>query len=104
MAKVEYAFPVDKIHGRISKSHKVGFFHRNATKRNFTTTYGSRTTTPSQKELDHRIKFGAVATATRERLNDASKITADQLAFREQTKYKTLYQYVFNLEWEAYQA
>ena len=37
MAKVEYAFPVDKVHGRISKQHKVGFAHRKATNRNFTT-------------------------------------------------------------------
>ena len=32
MAKVEYVFPVDKVHGRISKQHKVGFSHRKATK------------------------------------------------------------------------
>ena len=48
MAKVEYAFPVDTIHGRISKSHKVGFAHRKQSKINYTTSYGKRTTPYSQ--------------------------------------------------------
>ena len=28
MAKVEYSFPVEKVHGKVSKKHKVGFAHR----------------------------------------------------------------------------
>mgnify|MGYP003315813933 CR=1 FL=1 len=104
MAKVEYAFPVDKIHGRVSKKHKVGFAHRKQSAKNYTVIYGVRSTQPSEKEVAHRQKFAAVSAATQTRLKDANKITADQMAFREQTKYKTLYQYVWHQEWETYQA
>ena len=104
MAKVEYAFPVDKIHGKVSKSHKIGFAHRSSSKKNYTTTYGKRSTPFSTDEVAHQTKFGAVAAAARLRMQDPSKITQDQEGFREQSKYKTMYQYVFNLEWEAYTA
>lgn len=104
MAKIDYAFPVDKIHGKISKSHKVGFAHRKASKLNYTTSYGERTTPVTDKETAHRTKFGEVVRATMARMADPNKIHADQTAFRAQTKYTTFYSYVFNLEWEAYSA
>ena len=104
MAKVEYAFPVDTIHGRISKSHKVGFAHRKQSKINYTTSYGKRTTPYSQDELDHQEKFKAVCASTRARIKDPTKVMQDQAAFKEQTKYKTFYRFVWNLEWEAYEA
>ena len=102
MAKVEYAFPVEKIHGKVAKHHKVGFAHRIASKLNYTQGYGQRTTAVTQKELDHRKKFSAVAVATTNRLADAEQMPIDQMAFKAQTKYKTLRQYVFNQEWQAY--
>ena len=40
MAKIDYAFPVEKVHGKISKKHKVGFAHRIASGLNYTTVYG----------------------------------------------------------------
>ena len=104
MARIEYAFPVDKIHGKVAKSHKIGFAHRTSSKLNYTVEYGKRSTPFSTDEIAHQTKFGAVAASTRLRMQDPSKITADQEGFREQSKYKTIYQYVFNLEWEAYQA
>lgn len=55
-------------------------------------------------EVAHQTKFAAVAAAARARMQDPSKITADQEEFREQSMYKTLYQYVFNQEWESYAA
>ena len=102
MAKVEYAFPVEKIHGKVAKSHKIGFAHRVASKLNYTQSYGPRTTAVTQKELDHRKKFSAVAVATINRLADAEQMPIDQMAFKNQTKYKTLRQYVWNQEWNAY--
>ena len=102
MAKVEYAFPVEKIHGKVAKHHKVGFAHRVASKLNYTQAYGKRSTPVTKKETDHRTKFGAVSTATAARLADPTKMQADQLAYKAQTKYKTLRQYVFNQEWLAY--
>ena len=96
MAKVEYAFPVDKIHGKIAKDHKVGFAHRNASKLNYTTSYGKRTTPVTEAETQWRSMFAQISSATHERMADTEQMKVDQLAFREQTKYKTLYQYVWN--------
>ena len=102
MAKVEYSFPVEKIHGKVAKSHKIGFAHRTASKKNYTTAYGTRSTPFSQDEMAHQEKFAAVSTATRARMKDPGKVMQDQAAFKEQSKYKTFYQYVFRQEWEAY--
>ena len=104
MAKIEFAFPVDKVHGRISKQHQVGFAHRKASKLNYSTSYGTRITPYSQDEMAHQEKFKAVCASTRARMKDPGKVMQDQAAFKEQTKYKTFYRYVFNLEWEAYEA
>ena len=97
MAKIDFAFPVDKVHGKLAKSHKIGFAHRVASKLNYTQGYGQRTTAVTQKELDHRKKFSAVSIATTNRLADAEQMPIDQMAFKAQTKYKTLYQYVWHL-------
>ena len=96
MAKVEYSFPVDKIHCKIAKDHKVGFAHRTASKLNYTTTYGKRTTPVTQAETQWRSMFAQISSATHERMADTEQMKVDQLAFREQTKYKTLYQFVWN--------
>ena len=104
MAKVEYSFPVDKVHGRISKQHQVGFAHRKASKLNYTTSYGKRASEYSQEELARQEKFRAVCASTRARMKDPGKVMQDQAAFKEQSKYKTFYRYVFNQEWESYEA
>jgi hypothetical protein len=102
MAKVEYSFPVDKIHGKISKKHKVGFAHRKASAKNYTTSYGERTTPVKSSEIEQRNKFAAVCAAARERLDDPNYINVDQLGFSKQTKYKTIWGYVFRICWDSY--
>ena len=102
MAKVEYAFPVEKLHGKIAKSHKIGFAHRAASKLNYTQSYGVRTTKYSQAEIDHQTKFGAVAKAVNARLADPNQAPLDQMAFKAQSKYKTLRQYVWHICSEEY--
>ena len=102
MAKVEYAFPVEKLHGKIAKSHKIGFAHRAASKLNYTQSYGVRTTKYSQAEIDHQTKFAAVAAMVNARLADPNQMPLDQLAFRAQSKYKTLRQYVWHICSEEY--
>ena len=102
MAKVEYAFPVEKIHGKVAKHHKIGFAHRVASKLNYTQAYGKRSTKYSQAEKDHQAKFAAVAAATNARLADPNQMPIDQMAFKAQSKYTTLRQYVWNQEWNAY--
>ena len=95
MAKVEYSFPVDKIHGRISKSHQVGFAHRTASKLNYTTTYGKRSTPVSDDEKQYRTYWGQLASAVAARLKDPTKQPQDQLDFKNQTEHSTLRKFVW---------
>ena len=103
MAKVEYVAPVDAVHGKLSKGDKYGFARRkkannNGERPNFTFVHTKRTTPVSQEELNRRNAFKKACNATRERLNDPDQSLADQIAFAQQTKYKTIYAYVFNQE------
>ena len=63
---------------------------------NYTHIMGKRTTAVSQSEGAYRTRFGAICTATRKRLQDASKIAADIAAFKSQTQYRILRQYVWH--------
>ena len=96
MGKVTYEYPVKDICGKIGKKATVGFAHRGDTK--YTVRYGQRSTPASGAELAHRNKFSAAVKATRQRMLDSQQNAADKVAFAQQTKYKTLYQYVFNSE------
>ena len=101
MAKVEYVAPVDAVHGKLSKGDKYGFARRkkpnnNGERPNFTFVHTKRTTPVSQEEIARRNAFKQAAIATRERLNDPDQSLTDQIAFAQQTKYKTMYAYVFN--------
>ena len=100
MAKIEYAFPVETVHGKISKKHKIGFAHRTASGVNYSTMYGKRRTKPSTAEIANREKFKAVAQAAQARLINPEYIQRDQMGFSKQTKYTSLWGYVFN---EVYQ-
>ena len=106
MAKVEYVAPVDAVHGKLSKGDKYGFARRkkpnnNGERPNFTFVHTKRTTPVSQEELNRRNAFKQAAIATRERLNDPDQSLTDQIAFAQQTKYKTIYVYVFNQCYKA---
>ena len=96
MGKVTYEYPVKDICGKIGKNATVGFAHRGDTK--YTVRYGKRSTPVGSAEQAHRNKFSAAVKATRQRLLDSQQNAADKVAFAQQTKYKTLYQYVFNSE------
>ena len=98
MGKVTYEYPVKDICGKIGKNATVGFAHRGDTK--YTVRYGKRSTPVGSAELAHRNKFSAAVKATRQRMLDSQQNAADKVAFAQQTKYKTLYQYVFNSEME----
>ena len=102
MAHVEYAFPVEVIHGKVAKRHTIGFAHRKASKLNYTQSYSKRSTKYSQAEKDHQAKFAAVAAMVNARLADPNQMPLDQLAFRGQSKYKTLRQYVWHICSEEY--
>ena len=106
MAKVEYVAPVDAVHGKLSKGDKYGFARRkkpnnNGERPNFTFVHTKRTSAPSQNEIARRIAFKKAAIATRSRLMDPDQSLTDQIAFTQQTKYKTIYAYVFNQCYKA---
>ena len=104
MAQIEYTFPVEKIHGKISKKHRIGFAHRTASNLNYSVMYGHRTTKPSALEAQHRIKFAAVHSAVLARKEDPTKVAADQANYAKvKDQYNSLYHYIFRQEWEAYQ-
>ena len=104
---INYLAPVDNASGKIfGKKEKFVAVTRNwGNRRRGCSATGQRdlkNPPVTKKETDHRIKFGAVCAATSARLADPSMMQADQLAYKAQTKYKTLRQYVFNQEWLAY--
>ena len=96
MGKVTYEYPIKDICGKIGKNATMGFAHRGNTK--YTVRYGKRSTPVGSAEQAHRNKFSAAVKATRQRMLDSQQNAADKIAFAQQTKYKTLYQYVFNSE------
>ena len=95
MAQVEYVFPVDAVHGRISKKHQIGFAHRKESGKNYTTTYGQRSTPVSDEEKQYRTYWGQLAAAVAARLKDPVKQPQDQAAFKAQTEHSTLRKYVW---------
>ena len=101
MAKVDYAYPVEALHGKVKKTHTVGFALRKETGCKFTQTYTSRIAAPSEAQNEAQQKFTAAVKATRVRLADASKQAQDIVAFKKQSKYKTLYGYVFSQVYAA---
>ena len=75
MAKIEFAFPVDKVHGRLSRQHKIGFAHRTASKLNYSTSYGKRSTPVSDDEKQYRTYWGQVASAVAQRMTSIKLFT-----------------------------
>lgn len=52
---------------------------------------------PTSVELNNRERFKLAVIATRERLMDPNYIDVDQQGFLKQTKYPTIYGYVFRI-------
>lgn len=55
-----------------------------------------RSTPYSASEIAYQTRFGKIAKGTTARLADPSKKAADQAAFKTQTEFKTLRQYVWH--------
>ena len=104
---ISYLAPVDNASGKIfGKKEKFTAVTRNWGKRPrgcaATGQRDLKNKPYTEQELNHRAKFKAVVAATHSRMADSSKAAADMAAFKAQTKYKTLYHYVFRQEWSAY--
>ena len=110
MAKIKTIRPVESISGKLKKSDEVGFAVRKSSRKNFTVTREDWSMPLSKIASDkqagvraHRLKFRTCAIAASERMTDPNKRAMDQAAFAAQSKYKSLFTYLFHLEWESYE-
>ena len=107
MAKVFFLDPIDHISGKISKQHRTMFCYRRASKLNYTSVRGDRTTPVSADESKQRIKFRVVRLAALDRSMDLSKVSADQEVFLaerkvEGFKYTTYKGWLFGKAWKCF--
>ena len=106
MAKVTYIDPIKSVSGKITKSHSTVLNVRKA-----------RTSNPdmianpcytSYRDPNKKVRLSAgqrawnqtfkdICAATRERMMDPNTLPSDQVGFIKQTKYKTFYQYMWNI-------
>ncbi len=104
MAKITYIAPVKTVSGKLSKADKVIYMVRRAATSNqemienpcYSSTCGKRSTPFSDSEKAAQTRFGKICVATNERLNDAQKQAADIAAFKSQSVYTTIRQYVWH--------
>ena len=106
--KIEYIAPIENASGKIfgQKSRFVAVTRNWGNRQKGCSVMGVRDLKNhpyTEKELMHRAKFAAVCSATRSRMADPSQAAADMAAFKAQSKYKTLYRYVFRQEWNDYE-
>ena len=99
---INYLAPVDNASGKIfGKKEKFVAVTRNwGNRRRGCSTTGKRNLKDhpiTQAEIDHHTKFAAVAASVSARLADPNQAPLDQMAFKEQSKYKTLRQYVWHI-------
>lgn len=101
MAKITYIEPILSVSGKLFKNSTIVFMHRkaattNTDNRNFTHSVGKRATLPSESELQQRTKFGQICKAVSTRLRDPKQMATDQAAYKAQSTYKTLRQFVWH--------
>ena len=101
MARITYIEPVASVSGKLFGKSNIIFMRRKAATSNtdvpnFTHSVGKRSTQPSENELAHRTKFGQIAKAVSTRLTIPTQMAKDQAAYKGQTAYKTLRQYVWH--------
>ena len=97
MAIVTYEDPIHHLSGKISKKYRTCYNYRKQSDRKYTSVHGERTTPVSEKERAWRDTFAQICQATMVRLANPTTMTQDQEDFRNQTQYKTLYQYVWHM-------
>ena len=97
LAPVVYDDPIHHLSGKISKKYRTCYNYRKRSDRKYTSVHGDRTTPVSASERAWRDLFTQICAATRDRMMDPNYLPSDQVGFIRQTKYKTFYQYVWNL-------
>ena len=101
MARITYIEPVQSVSGKLFQKSNIIFMRRKAATSNdavpnFTHSVGKRSTQPSESELQHRSKFGQICKAVAKRLVNPTEMAKDQAAYKAQSAYKTLRQYVWH--------
>ena len=123
MAKVEWSAGIDSVSGALAKpgnspqhscqkmllgTHRTAATTNPNCNRLFIRKQTKRSTLPSSNELDARERFTAVAQAVTARRKDLTKITTDQIAFREQRDQpggcKTMKKYLWKIVGDEYDA
>ena len=99
MAKVVWSARIDSVSGALSKpskggqhscekmllgTHRVAETMSNDCNRIYIRRKVKRSTTPSSREMENRIRFTAVRQAVYTRAHDLTKISQDQIAFNAQ--------------------
>ena len=110
MARVSYIRPIESLHGKLGKKDIVGYAMRTRSEFKFTVTRNDwkqpiEKIDPSKRGavLAHRAKFKAVGQLARLRMADPTKRQLDEAAFKAQTKYTTLFGFIFHDEWLSYE-
>ncbi len=101
MARITYIEPVESVSGKLFNKSNIIFMRRKAATSNqdvpnFTHSVGKRSTQPSENELQHRTKFGQICKNVAKRLQDPTQMAKDQAAYKAQSTYKTLRQFVWH--------
>lgn len=104
MAKIIYKDPIKSVSGKLSKKSDTIYLVRTAPTSNpdmianpcYSSVYGKRSTLPSASEIAARTRFGTICKQTQARLKDPSKVAADLAAYKAQSEYKTLRQFVWH--------
>mgnify|MGYP004628683063 CR=1 FL=1 len=108
MAEFVLHDPLQELHGKLSrKNGRVEYMYRSDTDYNYTSMKRalSRKEKKSRKakqppiQTEIQERFTTAVRATRARLGDPNQKAADIVAFKKQTRYPTLYGYVFSLEY-----
>jgi hypothetical protein len=106
MAKITYIDPIKSVSGKLTKSHCVVYNKRVAATNNQDMIDNPNYTTwrdPSKKivlSANQRAwneRFAEICSTVRVRLQDPQHMAADRAGYATQSKYKTLYSYVWNL-------
>ena len=94
-----YLAPVDNASGKIfgKKQKFVAVRRKQGKRQRGCAVMGERTTPYGANEIAWQEKFAQICAATRERMIDPNHVAQDQADFAAQSKYKTFYQYVWNL-------
>ena len=105
MAKITYIDPVKSVSGKLTKKHCVVYNVRQAPTNNADMISNPNYTAyrdPNKKvrltagQRAWNAKFAQIVATTRDRMQDPQHVAPDKAAFATQSKYKTLYAYVFN--------